>query len=112
MRLDNIKILNTASSRVFKKYKSRPKLHSRAVAINDGTTYTFMKTFCVADMLRHVFKISNTMTLIGILMSFAIMLILSIMNVVADLPVIFIICIQVTISAMFIGTAKFLSSLK
>lgn len=110
MRLDNIKILNTASSRVFKKYKSRPKVNSRAVAIHDGTTFSFTKTFCVADMLRHVFKISNTMMLIGILMSFAIVLVLSIVNVVADLPAIFIILIQLLISGAFVGVAKILSS--
>ncbi len=110
MRLDNIKILGSASSRVFKKYKSRPKLNSRAVAINDGTTYTFMRTFCVADMLRHVFKISNTLMLIGILMNFIIMLVLSVINVVADLPAIFVIFIQLFFSAVFAGVTKILSS--
>ncbi len=110
MRLDNIKILNSSSSRIFKKYKSRPKLNSRAVAINDGTTYTFMRTFCVADMLRHVFKISNTLMLIGILMSFAIVLILSIINIVADLPAIFIILMQVFFTLIFTGVIKILSS--
>ncbi|MEE0980563.1 MAG: hypothetical protein U0K91_02670, partial [Acutalibacteraceae bacterium] len=110
MRLDNIKILNSSSSRIFKKYKSRPKLNSRAVAINDGTTYTFMRTFCIADMLRHVFKISNTLMLIGILMSFAIVLILSIINVVADLPAIFIILMQVFFTLIFTGVTKILSS--
>ncbi len=109
MRLDNIKILNSSSSRIFKKYKSRPKLNSRAVAINDGTTYTFMRTFCVADMLRHVFKISNTLMLIGILMSFAIVLILSIINIVADLPAIFIILMQVFFTLIFTGVTKILS---
>lgn len=109
MRLDNIKILNSSSSRIFKKYKSRPKLNSRAVAINDGTTYTFMRTFCVADMLRHVFKISNTLMLIGILMSFAIVLILSIINIVADLPAIFIILMQIFFSLIFAGVTKILS---
>lgn len=110
MRLDNIKILNSSSSRIFKKYKSRPKLNSRAVAINDGTPYTFMRTLCVADMLRHVFKISNTLMLIGILMSFAIVLILSIINVVADLPAIFIILMQVFFTLIFTGVTKILSS--
>ncbi len=110
MRLDNIKILNSSSSRIFKKYKSRPKLNSRAVAINDGTPYTFMRTFCVADMLRHVFKISNTLMLIGILMSFAIVLILSVINVVADLPAIFIILMQVFFTLIFTGVIKILSS--
>ncbi len=110
MRLDNIRILNTASSRVFKKYKSRPKLNSRAVAIHDGTTFTFAKTLCVADMLRHVFKISNTMMLIGILMNFVIVLVLSIINVTADLPAIFIILMQLFFSAVFVGITKILSS--
>ena len=110
MRLDNIKILNSASSRVFKKYKSRPKVNSRAVAIHDGTTFSFTKTFCVADMLRHVFNVSNTMMLIGILMSFVIVLVLSIVNVVADLPAIFIILIQIMIAGAFTGIAKILSS--
>ena len=110
MRLDNIRILNTASSRVFKKYKSRPKLNSRAVAIHDGTTFTFAKTLCVADMLRHVFKISNTMMLIGVLMNFVIVLVLSIINVTADLPAIFIILMQLFFSAAFVGVAKILSS--
>ena len=110
MRLDNIRILNTASSRVFKKYKSRPKLNSRAVAIHDGTTFTFTKTLCMADMLRHVFKISNTMMLIGILMNFAIVLVLSIINVTADLPAIFIILLQIFFALVFIGVTKILSS--
>lgn len=110
LRLDNIRILNTASSRVFKKYKSRPKLNSRAIAIHDGTTFTFAKTLCVADMLRHVFKISNTMMLIGILMNFVIVLVLSIVNVAADLPAIFIILIQLLFSGAFMGIAKILSS--
>ncbi len=110
MRLDNIRILNTASSRVFKKYKSRPKLNSRAVAIHDGTTLTFTKTLCVADMLRHVFKVSNTMMLIGMLMSFVMILVLSVINIVADLPAIFVIFIQLFFSLAFVGVTKILSS--
>lgn len=106
MRLDNIKILNSASGRVFKKYKSRPKLNSRAVAIHDGTTYTFIRSLCTAAMLRHVFKISNTMMLVGILMSFAVVLILSILNVVVDLPEIFVILLQVLPAAVFTGVAR------
>ena len=69
-----------------------------------------MRTLCVADMLRHVFKISNTLMLIGILMSFAIVLILSIINVVADLPAIFIILMQVFFTLIFTGVTKILSS--
>lgn len=106
MRLDNVKILNSASGRVFKKYKSRPKLNSRAVAIHDGTTYTFTRSLCTAAMLRHVFKLSNTMMLVGILMSFAVVLILSILNVVVDLPEIFVILLQVLLAAVFTGVER------
>lgn len=106
MRLDNIRILNSAAGRVFKKYKSRPKLNSRAIAIHDGTTYTFARSLCTAATLRNVFKISNTMMLGGILMSFAIVLILSVLNVIADLPAVFVIVLQILISAAFIGVAK------
>lgn len=106
MRLDNIRILNSAAGRVFKKYKSRPKVNSRAVAIHDGTMYTFARSLCTAATLRNVFKIANTMMLGGILMSFAIVLILSILNVVADLPAVFVILLQVLVSAAFIGVTK------
>lgn len=106
MRLDNIKILNSAAGRVFKKYKSRPKVNSRAIAIHDGTTYTFARSLCTAATLRNVFKIANTMMLGGILMSFAIVLILSVLNVIADLPAVFVILLQVLVSAAFIGVTK------
>lgn len=110
MRLDNIKILNTAAARVFDKYKSRPKLNSKAVAIHDGTTYTFMRSLCTADTLRHVFKVSNTLMLIGMLMCFAIVLILAVLKVVADLPTIFILIIQLMTAGMFVGITKLSSS--
>ncbi|MBR6531398.1 MAG: hypothetical protein IKT61_02740 [Clostridia bacterium] len=112
MRLDNIRILNSAAGRVFKKYKSRPKLNTRAVAIHDGTTYTFTRSLCTAAMLRHVFKVSNTMMLVGILMSFAVVLILSILNVVVDLPAVFVILLQVLTAAVFTGVAKLSSTSK
>ncbi len=110
MRLDNIRILNSSSGRVFKKYKSRPKVNSRAVAIHDGTTYTFTRSLCTAAMLRHVFKIANTMMLVGVLMSFAVVLILSILNVVVDLPAIFVILLQVLMAAVFTGVARLICS--
>lgn len=106
IRLDNIRILNSAAGRVFKKYKSRPKVNSRAIAIHDGTTYTFARSLCTAATLRNVFKISSTMMLGGILMGFAIVLILSVLNVVADLPAVFVILLQVLISAAFVGVTK------
>ncbi len=110
MRLDNIKILNSAAGRVFKKYKSRPKLNSKAVAIHDGTAYTFMRCLCTADMLRHVFKMTNVMMLTGMLMSFAIVLILSILNVIADLPAIFVILLQVLVASVFAGVSRLIYS--
>ncbi|MBR3835261.1 MAG: hypothetical protein IKJ69_00545 [Clostridia bacterium] len=112
MPLDNIKILSSASGRLFKKYKSRPKVNSRAVAVHDGTTYTFVRSLCSAAMLRHVFKVSNTMMLVGILMSFAVVLVLSILNVIVDLPAIFIILLQLLMAAVFTGIAKLASSSK
>ncbi len=106
MRLDNVRILNSAAGRVFKKYKSRPKVNSRAIAIHDGTTYTFTRSLCTAAMLRNAFKIGNTMMLGGILMSFAIVLILAILNVVADLPAVFVILLQLLISAVPVGVVR------
>ncbi len=110
MRLDNIKILNSSAGRVFKKYKSRPKVNSRAIAIHDGTTYTFMRSLCTADMLRHVFKMSDIMMLAGIVMGFAIVLILSILNVVVDLPAIFAVLLQLLVAAAFTGAARLICS--
>lgn len=106
MRLDNIKIINSASGRVFKKYKSRPKITTRAVAIHDGSTYTFLKTLCTCAMLRHTFKITNALTLIGMGMGFAVVLVLSILNVVADLPAIFVILLQTVIAGAFVGVTR------
>ncbi|MCQ2485698.1 MAG: hypothetical protein MJ168_10255 [Clostridia bacterium] len=106
MRLDNIKIISSASGRVFKKYKARPKVATRAVCIHDGSTYTFIESLCTAASLRHTFKISDLMTYIGIGMSFAIVLILSALNVIADLPAIFVILMQAVIAGAFIGVTK------
>lgn len=106
MRLDNVKIINSASGRVFKKYKSRPKITTRAVAIHDGSTYTFLKTLCTCAMLRHTFKITDALTLIGMGMGFAVVLVLSILNVVADLPAIFVILLQAVIAGAFVGVTR------
>lgn len=103
MRLDNIKILNSQSGRIFKKYKSRPRLSSRAVAIHDGTPYTFMKSLSVAANLRHMFKVSDLLTLLGTVMGFIIVLILSIMNVICDLPEIFVLLMQLLVAFGFVG---------
>lgn len=106
MRLDNIKIISSASGRVFKKYKARPKVATRAVCVHDGSTYTFIESLCTAASLRHTFKISDLMTYIGIGMSFAIVLILSALNVIADLPAIFVILMQAVIAGAFIGVTR------
>jgi hypothetical protein len=110
LRLDNVKILSSASGRVFEKYRSRPKLNSRAVAIHDGTMYTFMRCLCLADTLRHVFRVSNTLMLIGMLMCFAIVFVLALIKVMADLPTIFILLIQLMMAGLFIGITKIISS--
>lgn len=106
MRLDNIKIINSASGRVFKKYKSRPKVATHAVSVHDGSTYAFLRTLCTAAMLRHTFKIADLLMYIGMGMGFAIMLVLSILNVVADLPAIFVILLQAVITGAFIGVTR------
>ncbi len=103
MRLNNIKILNSSSGRIFKKYKSRPKLSARAVAIHDGTPYTFMKSLCLASTLRQMFKVSGLLTMLGMLMGFVIVLILSAMNVICDLPQIFVLLMQILVTFGFIG---------
>ena len=106
MRLDNIKIINSASGRVFKKYKSRPKVATHAVSVHDGSTYAFLRTLCTAAMLRHTFRISDLLMYIGMGMGFAIVLVLSILNVVADLPAIFVILLQAVITGAFIGVTR------
>ena len=106
MRLDNVKIISSASGRVFKKYKARPKVATRAVCVHDGSTYTFIESLCTAANLSHTFRISNLMMYIGIVMSFAIILILSALNVIADLPAIFVILMQAVIAGAFIGVTK------
>ena len=103
MRLNNIKILNSSSGRIFKKYKSRPKLAARAIAIHDGTPYTFMKSLCLAASLRQMFKVSGLLTMLGVLMGFVIVLILSAMNVICDLPQIFVLMMQILVTLVFIG---------
>lgn len=106
MRLDNIKILNSQAGRIFKKYNSRPRLSSRAVAIHDGTPYTFMKSLSIASNLRQIFKVSNLLTMLGILMGFIIVLILSAMNVICDLPEIFVLMMQILVALGFVGTIR------
>ena len=106
MRLNNIKILNSSSGRIFKKYKSRPKLSARAVAIHDGTPYTFMKSLCLASTLRQMFKVSGLLTM---LMGFVIVLILSAMNVICDLPQIFVLLMQILVTFGFIGIVNVVS---
>lgn len=106
MRLDNIKVISSSTGRVFKKYKARPKVATRSVCVHDGSTYTFIESLCTAAMLRHTFRITDFMTYIGIGMSFVIILILSILNVIADLPAIFIILMQAVIAGAFIGVTR------
>ncbi|MBP9989288.1 MAG: hypothetical protein KBT46_07295 [Ruminococcus sp.] len=106
MRLDNIKIINNTSGRVFKRYSTRPKLASKAYAIHDGTAYSFMKSLYTASILRRLFKTSSLLMLIGSLMGFVIMLILSIINVVCDLPAVFVIFIQLFIAVGTTGIIK------
>lgn len=106
MRLDNIKIINSSSGRVFKKYKSRPKVATRAVAIHDGSTYTLLRSLCTSAMLSHTFKITDILTFIGVGMGFAIVLVLSILNVIADLPAVFVILLQIVITGAFVGVTR------
>lgn len=106
MRLDNIKVISSASGRVFRKYNSRPKAASRAIAVHDGTAYTFVRTLCTAAMLRHAFKVSETLCAIGIAMGFLMVLVLSILNVIADLPVVFVLLMQAIIAGAFVGISR------
>lgn len=108
MRLNNIKILNSSSGRIYKKYKSRPRMSTKAIAIHDGTPYTFLKSLCLASSLRQMFRISNLLSLLGILMGFVIVLILSAINVICDLPEIFILLMQVLVTLIFIGIERIL----
>lgn len=109
MRLNNIKILNSSSGRIFKKYKSRPKMSAKANAIHDGTPFTFMKSLCLASSLRQMFKVSGLLTLLGMLMGFVIVLILSAMNVICDLPEIFVLLMQILVTFGFIGLVNVVS---
>jgi len=106
MRLDNVKIISSSSGRVFKKYNSRPKLATHAVSVHDGSTLAFLRTLCNAALLRHTFRITDLLTYIGMGMSFAIVLVLSILNVVADLPAIFVILLQTIILGAFVGVTR------
>lgn len=105
MRLDNIKIISTNAGRVFKKYKSRPKLSTKAVSVHDGTMYTFAKTLCTAANLHHAFKIIDMLSFVGMAVGFVVILVLSVLNVVADLPAIFIVMMQILLTAAFTGAA-------
>ncbi len=106
MRLNNIKILNSTSGRVFKKYNTRPKMAAKAMSIHDGSAYSFMKSLCVASSLRRTFKISDLLMIIGTLMSFVIMLVMSCLQAVCDLPAIFAIMLQLLLSCAFFGVIK------
>ena len=110
MRLDNIRIINSAAGRVFKKYKSRPKVAAKASAIHDGTTYTFISSLCTVASLRSTFKIANMLTVVGIVMGFAIVLTLSLLNVIENLPAIFIILMEAVVAAAFSGVMKVMCS--
>ena len=106
MRLDNIRIINSSSGRVFKKYKSRPKASTRAVSIHDGSTYTFIRSLCTSAILRHSFKVTDMLTAIGIFMGFAVVLIFAVLNVISDMPAIFVMLMQAVISAAFLGIVR------
>lgn len=106
MRLDNIKIISSASGRVFKKYKSRPKTATRAVAIHDGSTYTLANTLCSAASLRHSFKVGGLLTDVGVALGFLMIFALSVMGVVVDFPVIFILLVQAIMAGAFAGITK------
>ena len=84
-------------------------MSSRAVAIHDGTPYTFMKSLCLASTLRQMFKVSGLLSIIGTLMGFIIVLILSVMNVICDLPEIFVLLMQILVTFGFIGIVKVVS---
>ena len=94
MNLSNVKIMNSSSARIFKKYKARTKTSSRAVVIHDGGIVSFFRSLCTADRLKSIFKISSMITYIGSAMSFAIVLMLSIFNVISDFPAVFALGIQ------------------
>lgn len=110
MRLDNIKILSSTAGRIFRRYQTRPKMAAKAFSIHDGTLYTFMKSLFTASVLRRMFKTSNLLMTIGMAASFLILLVLSILNVVCDLPAIFLIFIQLFATLGFIGIIRLLSA--
>ena len=79
------------------------------MAIHDGTMYTFMRSLCLADLLRHAFKVANTLMLIGMVMCFVIVFVLALLKVMADMPTIFILLIQSMMVGMFVGIIKLIS---
>ena len=106
MKLDNIKVISSSSGRIFKKYKSRPKVATNASSVHDGTPTAFFRTLCTAAMLSHTFKVTDILSFIGIGMGFAIVLVLSILNVIADMPAIFVLLLQAVITGAFIGITR------
>lgn len=106
MKLDNIKVINSASGRVFRKYKPHTKVSSRAVAIHDGSVNTFMSTLCSAAVLHHAFKVSDALAVAGIAISFLMVLVLSILNVIADLPVVFVLLMQIILTVVSVGISR------
>ena len=84
-------------------------MSARANAIHDGTPYTFMKSLCLASSLRQMFKVSGLLTMLGMLMGFVIVLVLSAMNVICDLPEIFVLLMQILVTFGFIGVVRIAS---
>ena len=61
---------------------------------------------CASAILHHTFKVTDILSYIGMGMGFAIVLVLSILNVVADLPAIFVILLQMVIAGAFAGITR------
>jgi cation transport ATPase len=106
IRLKNIKIINSSSARVFKKYKTRTKPSARALSIFDGSAYMFMRSLCTAATLKNMFRFSKMLMYIGTFLSFAIVFTLAILNVIADLPAVFAILIQLMMAAAFTAVMR------
>ncbi|MDD6276020.1 MAG: hypothetical protein PUB20_04265 [Clostridia bacterium] len=109
MRLDNIKIISNASGRIIKKYKSRPKIATRASSLHDGTVYSFLKTICSAAELRRTFKFSDMMIWVGIFLFFGVVLTLGAMKALADMPSVFATLIYLIVSLSFVGALKIIA---
>lgn len=109
MRLDNIKIINNSCGRIIKKYKSRPKIATRANSLHDGSVYSFLKTICSAAELRRTFKLSDMMTLVGIFLFFGVVLTLSVVKAIADMPSVFATLIYLIVSLAFVGALKIIA---